>query len=186
MTGKEYERIIREEKPASRRNDIKMAVNLKLSKKAARLEDEAEEFYYDKLCVEVEYYEQEYGVRPVFEMEDMSYDDPRTDNYGDNPYAYPEWPDDKAAVENLITGLVEAFETSRKIWNDNPGWSAKLVSVDFKLRGEEFALIPESLTLSSDGWDQGFMQSKADRITEGLETIGATDIVWNGVINNEV
>ena len=72
-----------DEKPASRRNDIIMAVNLKQSKENAGLKDEAEEMYYDRLMAQAMEHLEEWGDWPEFEMCEIDWDDERLDIYKD-------------------------------------------------------------------------------------------------------
>ena len=83
MTEKEYFHIMWDEKPASRRNDIKRMVNNKVSKENAELKDEAEEMYYDRLMKEAKEHVEEFGFWPEFEMSESDWDDPILDIYND-------------------------------------------------------------------------------------------------------
>ena len=83
MTEKDYFRIMWDEKPASRRNQIIMAVNMKVSKQNADLKDEAEEMYYDRLMKQAEEHLKEFGRWPEFEMCEIDWDDPVLDIYKD-------------------------------------------------------------------------------------------------------
>lgn len=83
MTEKEYFRIMWDEKPASRRNQIKMKVNMKVSKEEADLKDEAEEMYFDRLMKDAKEHEKKYGFYPEYEMSETDWDDPSLDIYND-------------------------------------------------------------------------------------------------------
>lgn len=203
MTKKELARIIWEEKRASRRNDITQAVNLKLSKRAAGLKDAAEEYYYDRLWAEADEFEKKYGVWPVYEMEEIEYDDPRLDIYSEDASELrrhkgeeeTEKPAEEIAevteeelearkiVEDLLGKWDEKFARKRELWYENPGWEAKLVHITFTLNGYEFELIPKSLGLTSDGWDQGFMESISGDIKKDLEAVGATEVYCEGFMD---
>lgn len=64
-----------------RRNQIAQMVNCQVPKKDAGLATEAENWWYDRLTAQADEVERKYGTRPVFEMEEIPYDDPALDIY---------------------------------------------------------------------------------------------------------
>ena len=68
---------------ASRLNQIISAVNRKVEKKSAGLENEFEEMFFDRLMTEAKAHEKKYGKWPVFEMNEIESDDPALDIYKD-------------------------------------------------------------------------------------------------------
>ena len=67
--------------PASRSNHIICAVNCKVPKEEFAFQNAIEEIFYDRLVEEANRLEKQYGSRPVFEMEEIDYDDPVLDIY---------------------------------------------------------------------------------------------------------
>ena len=67
---------------ASTRNHIAIAVSQRIPKEEMNY-SEAEEAYYDILTEEATEHEKVYGFWPTFEMEEIEYDDPILDIYGD-------------------------------------------------------------------------------------------------------
>lgn len=72
---------------ASKKNDITHAVNCKVSAADAGLSDKFEKAYYDYLWKEAELHQEAYGFWPVFEMEEIEWDDPRLDRYSEKDSA---------------------------------------------------------------------------------------------------
>ena len=68
-------------------------------------------------------------------------------------------------------------------WDRNPGWPAKFVETTFKLYGQQFSLGPTDIGLSSDGWDQGFMETVQGTMEKDLKEVGATEIHSYGFID---
>lgn len=69
------------EMSARRRNEIVYMVNCRVPKNEAGLTTEAENWWYDRLTAQADEMERKYGKRPVFEMEEIPYDDPCLDIY---------------------------------------------------------------------------------------------------------
>lgn len=67
----------------SRKNKITAAVNARIKKEDFEFNNEAELKYYEYLVEEADAYEEYGGVRPVFEMGEIDYDDPVLDIYND-------------------------------------------------------------------------------------------------------
>ncbi len=68
-------------------------------------------------------------------------------------------------------------------WDQDPGWPAKFVETTFMLYGHQFSLGPTDIGLSSDGWDQGFMESVQGIMEKDLEREGAIEIHSYGFID---
>ena len=68
-------------------------------------------------------------------------------------------------------------------WDKKPGWPAKLVETRFTLNGFEYTLNPNDIGLSSDCWDQGFMEHFQGQMTKDLNAIGAIDIYNAGLLD---
>ena len=75
------------------------------------------------------------------------------------------------------------FMEDKVEWDRNPGWPAKLVETTFKLYGQKFSLGPEDIGLTSDGWDQGFMETMQGTMEKDLKEAGATEIQSFGFID---
>lgn len=75
------------------------------------------------------------------------------------------------------------FKAKKGEWDKNPGWPAKLVETWFTLNGEKYTIKPEDIGLTSDGWDQGFMESIQGEIEKDLESYGATDVYNLGFLD---
>lgn len=67
----------------SRLNNITHMVNCQVPKEKSGLKNEVEEMYYDELVKEADEWEKRGGVRPIFEMGEIEYDDPVLDIYKD-------------------------------------------------------------------------------------------------------
>lgn len=68
---------------ASRRNEIAHAVNCRVSAAEIGLKDKFEKAWYNYLWKSAELHNKRYGFWPVFEMEEIESDDPKTDIYHD-------------------------------------------------------------------------------------------------------
>lgn len=68
--------------PGSRWNHVIRAVNSKIPKEKAEL-DEVEAKLYDEMMAEADMYEKRGGVRPVFDVVEIETDDPVLDIYKD-------------------------------------------------------------------------------------------------------
>ena len=75
------------------------------------------------------------------------------------------------------------FVKKKAKWDKNPEWPAKYVETRFKLNGAEYTLLPKDIGLTSDCWDQGFMESIQSAIKKDLEEYGAYDIYNFGFID---
>ena len=67
----------------SRINEIIRAVNMQIPKAEAGLKNDVEEKFFDDTTREADELEKKHGVRPVFDMGEIEYDDPILDIYGD-------------------------------------------------------------------------------------------------------
>lgn len=68
-------------------------------------------------------------------------------------------------------------------WDQDPKWPAKLVHTSFKLRGIEYTIYPSDIGLSTDPWDQGFMETIQNDMEKDLMEYGATDIFSVGFLD---
>ena len=78
---------------------------------------------------------------------------------------------------------ISAFVKKKAKWDKNPEWPAKYVETRFILNGAEYTLLPKDIGLTSDCWDQGFMESIQSAIKKDLEEYGAYDIYNFGFID---
>lgn len=76
----------------------------------------------------------------------------------------------------LKTEWKDDFKKEKEEWGKSPKWPAKLVETTFKLNGIKYAIEPFDIGLSTDPWDQGFMESIQSDIESDLREYGATDI----------
>lgn len=85
--SEEYRQKLRElyQLRASRRNDIAYAVSCRVPKEEFEFRAKIDERYFDLLIEEAEAHVKKYGFWPVFEMEEIDYDDPILDIYRDEP-----------------------------------------------------------------------------------------------------
>ena len=75
------------------------------------------------------------------------------------------------------------FKNEKEEWDKNPQWPAKLVNTTFKLHGIKYTIFPSDIGLSTDPWDQGFMESIQNDIETDLKEYGATDIFSCGFLD---
>lgn len=75
------------------------------------------------------------------------------------------------------------FKNEKTEWDKNPKWPAKLVKTEFKLHGIRYTIYPSDIGLSTDPWDQGFMESIQSDIEKDLKEYGATDIFSCGFLD---
>ena len=75
------------------------------------------------------------------------------------------------------------FMEDKLKWDRNPGWPAKYVETTFKLYGQKFSLGPTDIGLTSDAWDQGFMETVQGFMEKDLREAGATEIQSFGFID---
>ena len=75
------------------------------------------------------------------------------------------------------------FKAEKEAWDQNRGWPAKHVRTEFILNGKNYSIKPEDLGLTSNGWDQGFMESIQGEIKKDLERYGATDVYNLGFLD---
>ena len=73
-------------------------------------------------------------------------------------------------MEILRDRWKETLRTKYEKWNENPMWPAKGVHTSFKLNGIWCGVGPGDLGLTSDGWDQGFMESVHEDIERDLSS----------------
>ena len=86
-------------------------------------------------------------------------------------------------LEILRARWKETLKTKYEKWNENPMWPAKGVHTSFKLNGISCGVGPEDLGLTSDGWDQGFMETVQSDIESDLREYGAREIHHYGFID---
>ena len=86
-------------------------------------------------------------------------------------------------VEMLLHMWPQKFAEKKKVWDENPGWPAKLVHVSFTLYGEKFDILPEDIGLTHDCWDQGFMETVQSDMRRDLENYGAENVFCGGFID---
>jgi len=77
----------------------------------------------------------------------------------------------------------DKFTEKKQAWDKAPGWPAKLVKTTFMLNGKKYTIGPKAIGLSSDCWDQGFMESIQGDISKDLEEYGAADIYNSGYLD---
>lgn len=89
----------------------------------------------------------------------------------------------KQTIDYLIEKWKVDMVEGKAEWDKKTGWPAKLVVTMFTLNGIEYTLEPEDLGLSSDCWDQGFMESFQGNLRKDLEAVGAIKIYNLGFID---
>ena len=84
--SEEYRQKLRElyQLRASRQNDIAYAVSCRVPKEEFEFRAKIDERYFDLLIEEAEAHIKKYSFWPVFEMEEIDYDDPILDIYHDD------------------------------------------------------------------------------------------------------
>ena len=65
------------------------------------------------------------------------------------------------------------FADKKRVWDENPGWPAKLVETRCVLYGTAYTILPKDIGLTDSGLDQGFMESVQGRIEADLIAYGA-------------
>ena len=75
------------------------------------------------------------------------------------------------------------FKKEKDEWDKNPRWPAKLVTTYFEMNGIEYSIGPEDIGLTTDCWDQGFMETIQGDISGDLREYGATKIFNNGFLD---
>ena len=75
------------------------------------------------------------------------------------------------------------FVVEKRTWDADPGWPAKLVKTEFTLAGKSYVIGPEDIGLTSNCWDQGFMEHIQGRMKDDLASCGATDVTSSGFID---
>lgn len=124
----------------------------------------------------------------------MGYDPGEDSTYGIGSLSIMEEIEEIAAEEAIkiqnkqtIDYLIEKWKVDmvegKAKWDKNPGWPAKLVETRFTLNGFEYTLKPEDIGLSSDCWDQGFMESFQGNLRKDLEAVGAIKVYNLGFID---
>lgn len=86
-------------------------------------------------------------------------------------------------IKNLCLKWELQFMEDKVEWDRNPGWPAKFVETTFKLYGQKFSLGPGDIGLTSDPWDQGFMEKVQGFMEKDLKEVGATEIRRFGFID---
>ncbi len=89
--------------------------------------------------------------------------------------------------EQIISALKEkwknGFKKEREEWDKDQKWPAKHVETTFCLNGIKYSIGPSDIGLTSDPWDQGFMETIQYKIEKDLEKCGATDIYNLGFLD---
>lgn len=75
------------------------------------------------------------------------------------------------------------FKDKKAEWDKDPKWPAKLVETTCKLHGIQYTIYPSDIGLSTDPWDQGFMESIQSDMEADLKEYGATDIYSFGFLD---
>ncbi len=88
-----------------------------------------------------------------------------------------------AIVEHLVIKWIDDFKEKKEEWDKHPLWPAKRVYTTFYLNGVQFKLIPESLGLTNDCMDQGFMEHVQGDMKKDLEKYGAKLISNHGELD---
>lgn len=83
----------------------------------------------------------------------------------------------------LVRKWKTEFIARKRKWDESPGWPAKLVETRFRLGGQEWSIKPLDIGLTTDGWDQGFMETIQDEMEADLRKIGAADIKSYGFVD---
>ena len=86
-------------------------------------------------------------------------------------------------LDVLLSICKEKFKKEKERWDKKPKWTSKIVKTKFKLNGKECVILPQDIGLSSDPWDQGFMESIQSDIAKELKKYGATDIYNLGFLD---
>lgn len=75
-------------------------------------------------------------------------------------------------------------ENYRDAWNNNGGWPAKNVSIEFTFEGKDYVVTPDTIGLEKyEPWDEGFMEFINTEIGKDLKDIGATDVAYFGMLD---
>lgn len=93
-----------------------------------------------------------------------------------------------AIMNSQILSIMKAlwrnkFKNEKAAWDKNPKWPAKLVKTTFKLHGIQYTIYPSDIGLSTDPWEQGFMESIQSNMEADLKEYGATDIFSCGFLD---
>lgn len=83
---------------------------------------------------------------------------------------------DDAAVEAFLAAWTEKAKQRLPEWETMGGWPAKYVETTFYLKGKQYAITPESIGLSDDCWDEGYMEYLQSDIGADLKALGAEEI----------
>ena len=91
---------------------------------------------------------------------------------------------DDAAVEAFLVSWTEKAKQRLPEWLNMKGaWTAKYVETAFYLKGKKYSITPESIGLSDDAWDAGFMEYLQGDIGEDLNALGAEEIRHMGFLD---
>ena len=91
---------------------------------------------------------------------------------------------DDAAVEAFLTAWTKKAKQRLPEWETMTGaWTAKYVETTFYLKGKQYSITPESIGLSGDAWDEGYMEYLQGDIGEDLKALGAEEIRHVGFID---
>ena len=91
---------------------------------------------------------------------------------------------DDAAVEAFLAAWTEKAKQRMPEWLNMKGaWTAKYVQTTFYLKGKQYSITPESIGLSGDAWDEGYMEYLQGDIGEDLKALGAEEIRHVGFLD---
>ena len=89
---------------------------------------------------------------------------------------------DDAAVEAILEKWRVKKEEYRAEWND--AWPAKLVEIEFYLKGKKYRIKPSDIGLNdNDCWDHGFMEFIDRYILEELRKLNVEDLFESGFLD---
>ena len=86
-------------------------------------------------------------------------------------------------LTNLRALWKEKFRERKTAWDEAPGWPSKLVKTECLLNGLPVEIWPEDIGVTSDCWDQGFMETVQNEVEADLAAAGATKIYSFGYID---
>ena len=90
---------------------------------------------------------------------------------------------DDAAVEAFLAAWTEKAKQRLPECKTLVGWPAKNVKTTFYLKGKQYSITPESIGLSDDCWDEGYMEYLQSDIGEDLKALGAEEIRHVGFLD---
>ena len=98
-------------------------------------------------------------------------------------YAFNGEGDDAAVEAFLVSWTGKAKQRLPEWLNMKGAWTAKYVETAFYLKGKKYSITPESIGLSDDAWDAGFMEYLQGDIGEDLNALGAEEIRHMGFLD---